>query len=425
MASWLKDLTGRERKTMLACFGGWTLDALDVQVFSFVIPTLLVSWSITKAQAGFIGTATLIVSAVGGTISGILSDRFGRVRILQYTVLAYAVFTCLCGFAQNVQQLTLLRALQGFGFGGEWAAGSVLICEVIRDKYRGRAGGVVQSGWAVGWAAAALIYTAVFSMLPETVAWRVLFWIGVLPAILVVYIRRNVAEPEIFEKKAKVNTVPAGSSFFSLFTKKYLFTTLILSLMTTGAQGESYVLNIWLPTYLRVERGMSVLGTGSFTFVAIVGAWVGFIAGAYLADYIGRKATFLISAIGSAVMISGYMLLPLSKNLLLFMGFLMGAFAYMMFSPMGPYLSEMFPTEIRASGQGFCYNFGRGVGALFPWLIGIYSLKWKLGITMMIFALLAYAMIVIALMMLPETKGRNLATAFGENDPPLAGKAGA
>jgi MFS family permease len=160
-----------------------------------------------------------------------------------------------------------------------------------------------------------------------------------------------------------------------------------------------------------------VLGTGSFTFVAIVGAWVGFIVGAYLSDSAGRKATFLISAIGSAFMVSAYMLLPLSRNLMLLMGFLMGAFAYMMFAPMGPYLSEMFPTHIRGTGQGFCYSFGRGIGAFFPWLIGIYSMKWRLGVTIAVFCLIAYALMIIALMMLPETKGRNLEAAFGETGP--------
>jgi MFS family permease len=406
---------------MFACFGGWALDAMDVQLFSFVIPTLLVAWSMTKAEAGFIGTATLVVSALGGIVSGILIDRFGRVRILQLTVLTYALCNGLCGFAQNAQQLTILRALEGFGFGGEWAAGSVLICEVIRDKYRGRAGGIVQSGWAIGWAAAVIIYTVVF--VPEALAWRTLFWVGLLPALLVFYVRRHVKEPDIFQKKKEMATAPTGSQFFTLFNKKYLFTTLVLSVMTTGAQGESYILNIWLPTYLRVERGMSVLGTGSFTFVAIVGAWAGFIVGAYLSDSVGRKATFMISAIGSAAMVSAYMLLPLSRNVMLLMGFLMGAFAYMMFSPMGPYLSEMFPTNIRGTGQGFCYSFGRGVGAFFPWLIGIYSMKWRLSVAIVVFCLIAYALMIIALLMLPETKGRNLEAAFDEGGNDTLAKA--
>src|ERR1700710_918264 len=146
MLAWLKDLNPTERRTMVACFGGWALDALDVQIFSFVIPSLLVLWGITTAEAGVLATITLLVSAFGGWIAGALADRIRRVRVLQIASLWYATFTFLCGFAQDFNQLFVLRALQGFGFGGEWAAGAVLMGEVIRDQYRGRAVGLVQTG---------------------------------------------------------------------------------------------------------------------------------------------------------------------------------------------------------------------------------------------------------------------------------------
>jgi MFS family permease len=414
MKSWVRDLDVRERKTMFACFAGWALDAMDVQIYSFVIPTLLVVWHLTKAQAGVIGTAALVVSALGGVISGALCDRFGRVRVLQFTIVFYAVFTGLCGFAQNFQQLIVLRACEGFGFGGEWAAGSVLICEVIRDKFRGRAGGIVQGGWAVGWGCAAIIYTIVFSIVPEAMAWRVMFWIGLLPALLVVYLRRHIQEPEIFQKKVETRKEPVGSHFLTLFKPPYLFTTVFVSLMITGAQGATYILNIWVPTYLRVERGMSVVNTGGIMFITIAGAWIGYTLGGYSADYLGRKATLLIFGILSVVMVCAYTMLPLTKSQLLPVGFVMGIIAYGIFSPMGPYLSEMFPTKIRGTGQGFCYSFGRGIGAFFPALIGIYSMKWRLGIAIPLFFGIATAIMIAALVMLPETKGRELATAFGE-----------
>src|ERR1700753_3940466 len=151
MFQWMRDLTQSERKTMAGCFGGWSLDALDVQIYSFVIPTLLTVWQITKGQAGLLGTITLVVSSFGGWLAGALSDRYGRVRVLQITVLWYGVVTFLCGFAQNFEQLFVLRAMQGLGFGAEWSAGAVLMGEIIRDKYRGPAGGVVQSGWGGRW----------------------------------------------------------------------------------------------------------------------------------------------------------------------------------------------------------------------------------------------------------------------------------
>src|SRR5580692_4923616 len=201
MLAWLKDLNPRERRTMVACFGGWSLDALDVQIFSFVIPSLLAVWGITTAEAGVLATVTLVVSSFGGWMAGALSDRFGRVRILQVTILWYAFFTFLCGFAQDFNQLFVLKALQGLGFGGEWAAGAVLMGEVIRDKYRGRAVGFVQTGWSVGWGAAALLYTILIATLPEALAWRALFWIGILPAGLVFWIRRFVEEPALNQRR--------------------------------------------------------------------------------------------------------------------------------------------------------------------------------------------------------------------------------
>ena len=172
MFGWLRDLTTRERRTMIACFGGWSLDALDVQIFSFVIPALLAQWHITTGEAGELATITLLVSAFGGRIAGAAADRFGRVRVLQIAIVWYALFTFLCGFAQNFNQLFVLRAMQGFGFGGEWAAGAVLMGEVIRDQYRGRAVGLVQTGWSIGWGTAALLFTVFFAFMPETIAWR-------------------------------------------------------------------------------------------------------------------------------------------------------------------------------------------------------------------------------------------------------------
>ncbi|KOR17572.1 MFS transporter, partial [Burkholderia cenocepacia] len=164
--SWYADAQPRERRAFWSCKVGYMLDGMDTQMLSFVIPTLVATWGITLADAGFIGTVTLLASALGGWIAGILSDRIGRVRTLQLTVLWFAVFTALCGLAQNYHQLVAARALMGFGFGGEWTAGAVLIGEVIRARDRGRAVGLVQSGWAIGWGLCALLYALLFSVLP-------------------------------------------------------------------------------------------------------------------------------------------------------------------------------------------------------------------------------------------------------------------
>lgn len=408
MIGWMRDLTKRERKTMSGCFGGWTLDAFDVQVYSFVIPTLLTVWGISKAQAGTLGTVTLLMSAAGGWIAGALSDRYGRVRVLQWTILWFAFFTFLCGFATNFEQLFVLRALQGLGFGGEWAAGAVLMGEVIRDKYRGRAVGLVQSGYAVGWGAAALLYTILFAFVAESIAWRMMFWIGLAPALLVVWVRRNVEEPDLFRNRRKDSAPVGAAHLFVAFKPRFLATTLKATLMIAGAQGAVYCLLTWMPTYLKTVKQLSTTSTGGYLLIHILGAFCGFVVGAYLSDALGRKRTFLISAAGSIVMILVYMFAPLGNTMVSILGFPLGFFALMMFSPMGPFLSELYPTEVRATCQGFCYSAGRAVGAFFPALVGFLSERMPLGYAIGLYAFGAYALMVAGLLMLPETRGRSL-----------------
>ncbi len=411
MFGWLRDLNEKERKTMTGCLGGWALDALDVQLFSFVIPTLLTVWGISRADAGMLGTVTLLISAFGGWLAGAMSDRFGRVKVLQVTILWYAFFTFLCGFAQDFNQLFVFRALQGLGFGAEWSAGAVLMGEVIRDKYRGRAVGLVQSGWAMGWGAAALLYTVIFAWLPEVEAWRVLFWIGLAPAGLVFWVRKHVEEPEVFLAHASKSPIKGLglSRLFVVLKPPYLSTTLKVALMVTGAQGGSYALAVWLPTYLRTVRGLSTIGTGSYLFVHILGAWVGFMIGAWMADAYGRRTTFLVSAVGSAVAVVAFVMLPITNETQLYVAFPLGIIIYMMFAPMGTFMTELYPTEVRGVGQGFCYNVGRAFGALFPFAVGFLSDKLDLGTAIAVFAFLAYGLQVIALLMLPETRGRSVA----------------
>jgi MFS family permease len=407
MLAWLKDLNPTERRTMAACFGGWSLDALDVQIFSFVIPSLLSIWGITTAEAGVLATVTLVVSSFGGWLAGAASDRFGRVRVLQVTILWYAFFTFLCGFAQDFNQLFILKALQGLGFGGEWAAGAVLMGEVIRDKYRGRAVGLVQTGWSVGWGTAAVLYTLLSANLPEALTWKVMFWIGLAPAALVFWIRRFVEEPAIKPRAAEgVGLL----HMFSVLKQPYLATTWRVSMMVTGAQGSSYAITTFLPTYLKTTRHLTSVGTGSYLMVLILGAFFGFLSGAYLADAIGRKSTFMVSAIGSVVLMLVYLLAPLSNNMILPVGFLLGYINLMMFSPMGPFMTELFPTAVRGVGQGFCYNVGRGIGAIFPALVGFLAARLGLAAAIAIFSFCGLALMIVALLMLPETRGRSLAS---------------
>ncbi len=403
---WFRELNTTERRTFIGAFGGWAIDALDFMVFTFVISTLMTLWHIDKGQAGMLGTVTLLFSAAGGWLAGILADRYGRVRILQYTIIWFSLCTVAIGFAQNFEQLFVLRALQGLGFGGEWAVGSVLMGEIVRAQHRAKAVGTVQSGWAVGWGAAALLYTLAFSVLPPEWAWRSLFWIGVLPAFLVLYIRKHVPEPEMFQRRQASGI--AAASFWTIFSPALLKTTVVTALLCTGVQGGYYAITTWLPTFLKVERHLSILNTGGYLLVIIVGSFCGYIAGAYLADRLGRRANLLIFSVLSAVSVYVYTQLPLTNSQMLVLGFPLGFAASGIFSGIGAYLTELFPSSVRATGQGFAYNFGRGVGALFPSLVGFLSQQHGLGWAIGVFAAGAYAVVILTALLLPETKGRQL-----------------
>ena len=395
---------------MGACFGGWALDAFDVQMYSFVIPTVIALWGLSRGEAGLIGTVTLLISSLGGWFSGTLADRFGRVRMLQITILWYSVFTFLCAFAQNFEQLFILRAMHGFGFGGEWAAGAVLMGEVIRDKYRGRGVGIVQTGWAVGSGASVLVYTGLYALLPEAIAWRVLFAVGLLPAAFVFWIRRHIDDSEIYQERRRGASQLGIAHLFSAFRGPHLWTTVKVSLMVTGAQGGGYALGIWMPTYLRTVRHLSSTSTGGFLMVQVVAALCGFLLGTYLSDAIGRKWTFLASAIGSLIMVLIYMLAPVSNEILLFLGIPLNVIMLAKFPPMGPFMTELFPTAVRGTAQGFCYNAGRAIGSFFPTTIGFLSQILPLGVSIAVFSAFASGIMIVMLMMLPETRGRSLAS---------------
>ena len=257
----------------------------------------------------------------------------------------------------------------------------------------------------MGRGAAALLYTILIATVPEEYAWRTLFWIGLAPAALVIWIRRFVEEPELNRQRV----APTGIwHIFSALKPPYLATTWRVALMVTGAQGGGYALMIWLPTYLKTVRGVSSVGTGAYLLVLILGAFFGFVTGAYLADGIGRKRTFLLSAILSMILTLIYLFAPISNSSILLVGFVLGYVSLIMFSPMGSFMTELYPTSVRGVGQGFCYNAGRGIGALFPALVGFLSARLGLGPAIAVFSLGAYAIMIAALLMLPETRGRSL-----------------
>jgi len=205
----------------------------------------------------------------------LLADGIGRVHVLQITILWFAIFTFASGFTNSFGALMVTRALQGFGFGGEWAVGSVLIGEIVSARHRGKAVGTVQSGWAVGWGAAAILYSAAFSLLPEDMAWRGLFWIGIAPALLVFYIRRFVPEPEVFQETLRGASRKEGAGVLAIFAPEVIRTTLLAALLTTGAQGGYYAITTWLPTFLRTVRNLTVLNTSGYLAFIMTGSFAG------------------------------------------------------------------------------------------------------------------------------------------------------
>ncbi|HLZ58352.1 MAG TPA: MFS transporter [Ktedonosporobacter sp.] len=428
---WYRTLSGQSVHAFWASFLGWALDAFDYQMFSFILTAIAATFVLTQAQSGFIATVTLIVSAFGGMLAGILADSIGRVKTLMITVAVYAVFTFLSGFAPNYPVLLIFRSLQGLGFGGEWAAGAVLIAEVSNPEQRGRVLGMIQSAWAIGWGLSLLAYTLVFSLFPPSTGWRVVYWLGILPALLIIYVRTKLKEePDIYKKahgqveepdvhKQTHDQVEARStdavaqgattnSFLQLFRPDLLRTTLLACLLATGAQGGYYAIFTWLPTFLKTTKHLSVVNSFPYLLVVIVGSFIGYVVSGYINDWLGRRPTFAIYAVCSAILIYLYTQIPAGANtLLLILGAPLGFFASGIFSGFGSYLAELFPTRARGAGQGFTYNFGRGVGALFPTIIGILSVSIGLGGAIG-FGALGYALCLLALIFLPETRGKQL-----------------
>ncbi|GLF96464.1 MFS transporter [Streptomyces yaizuensis] len=404
--AWLRALGPRGRRAFGGAFGGYALDSYDYFTLPLSMVAISAYFSLDNGQTGLLTTVTLVVSAIGGALAGILADRIGRVKALMITVITYAVFTVACGFAPNYETLLVFRALQGLGFGGEWAVGAILVAEYAQAKHRGRTLGAVQSAWAAGWGLAVLVYTLVFHFLDDDIAWRVMFWTGALPALLVVYVRRHVRDAPEAEARRAAST--ERGSFSAIFRKDLLRTTVFATLLSTGVQGGYYTLATWVPTYLKNERDLSVVGTGGYLAFLISGAFIGYLTGGYLTDLIGRKRNIALFAVLSACGVLAYAQIPEGSNgLLLLLGFPLGFCMSAIFSGFGSFLSELYPTALRGTGQGFTYNSGRAVGAFLPTLVGYLSDSWGVGGALALGAV-GYGLAVVALWGLPETRGKEL-----------------
>ena len=409
LSGFYKVMNPKEKKTFWGCFMGWGLDGMDFMIYPLVIGTIIALWQVDRGLAGLAVTGTLLASAVGGWVAGYMADRIGRVLTLQITILWFSSFSLISAFAQDFNQLMVARALLGFGFGGEWAAGAVLMGETIRAEFRGRAVGSVQSAWAVGWGAAVLFQAITFSLLPEELAWRAMFALGFLPALLLIYVRRHIEEPEIAQAaRAKLAQENKAPSILEIFKPELLKTTVLASLLTMGAQGGYYAITTWVPTFLKTERKLTVIGSTGYLAFLILGSFAGFLFGAWMADRYGRRKLFITFSIGAICLVLAYTQWEITNEMMMWLGFPLGFFASGYFSGLGAFLTELFPTRLRGSGQGFCYNFGRGMGALFPALVGYFSSQYGLATAIAVFAVIAYGVFLVTALLLPETRGREL-----------------
>jgi MFS family permease len=404
---WFAALGVKGRRAFRAAYAGYMLDAFDLIVLTLSLTAIGATVNVGTGATGALSTVTLSASAIGGILGGVLADRIGRARTLMLSVGVYSVFTFLSGLASSYEMLMVFRVFQGIGFGAEWGVGAVLVAELVRPESRGKALGVVQSAWAAGWALAVVAYLISFELFEESVAWRVLMCLGILPALLILYVRSRVEDPEVF-RESRTRDRSGEVPLKQILQGKLLRTTVAASLLATGIQGGYYAMFTWIPTYLKKERELTIVGTSGYLFVVIAGAFLGYLSAGWVHDRLGRRRTFALFAALAGVSLVAYFLVPEGSNTtLLLVGFPLGFFASGCFSGFGSYLAELYPTRARATGEGFCYNVGRGIGALFPGIIGFLAAAIGLG-GAIAFGVFGYVLAIAALAVLPETRGREI-----------------
>lgn len=402
---WPLQITTAERKSLLAGALGWMLDAMDVMLYSLVLTYLIREFSMDTRTAGFLNSLTLVASAIGGLLFGIVADRIGRTRSLMVSILVYSLASAACAFSHSVTQLAVFRFVLGLGMGGEWTAAAALIAETWRPEHRGKALGLMQSAYAIGEAIAALVVGLV---LPNF-GWRAVFFVGVLPALLVFWIQSSVPEPPLWTERRTANA--PQPPLRSLLSAKVLRTGLLATTMNTCALFGYWGLFTWIPAYLSLPpaqggRGLSLVKTTTFFLVLCAGKFVGYAGFGFLADAFGRRKPYFAYLVIAAALVPIYGMTD-SSTLLLLLGPLVAFFGTGSFSGYAAIASEIFPGEIRAAAMGFSYNVGRGVSAVAPFAVGALAVKHGIGPA---FLLQGGAFFVAALLslLLPETRGQPL-----------------
>jgi SHS family lactate transporter-like MFS transporter len=407
---WYRQVNATQWRAFWATFLGWVLDGFDFTILTFILIDIQKSFTVDSALAGALGTVTLIMRFVGGALAGTAADRWGRRLPLMLSILWFSLFAALSGFSTSYAMLFAFRALFGIGMGGEWAAGMPLVMEHWPAHLRGRASGLLQGGYSWGFILSAAAYTFIYPLLTQygEIAWRAMFWIGILPALLVLWIRRNVEESPVWLERQKHLSDTRQKDTVSLvriFRRDLLPTTVQASLLIGSFMFSYYSISFWYGTFL-IQAGRTPL-------LYLIALNLGGIIGAAFWGHVsegraGRRGSATIAAICAIAVVPVYVFVS-NDALLMAGGALMGFFGAGMWGMVPTYLSERFPTEARGVGSGFSYHAGAAVGSFAPTTIGwLQDIGWQLPNAMAFCILASLGIVVVMLWLGPETRGRRL-----------------
>jgi MFS family permease len=400
---WPARVSDAERRSLIAGGLGWMLDAMDVMLYSMVLAELVVHLGMSKPQAGFLNSLTLFASAIGGLLFGFLADRIGRTRALMGSILLYSLASFACGLSQTIPQLAAFRFVLGLGMGGEWTTGAALIAEVWPPAHRGKALGLMQSAWAIGEMIAAGVTLAVL----PTFGWRAVFFVGVLPALVVLWIRRDVPESQIWLERGKQRP----PSLALMWRKDIRWKGVIATAMNACAMFGYWGLFTWIPGYLALPesdggRGLGIVASLTWVLFMAPGKWLGYTLFGFAADAFGRRKSYVFYLLVAAALVPVFGLTKSQAGLLI-LGPLVGFFGTGYFSGFSAIASELFPTEIRATAMGLTYNIGRGFSAIAPFVVGAIAKDYSF-YSAFLFLAAAFFLAAMFALALPETKGKAL-----------------